>query len=241
MARRKVEDEGPPKDPSRVLFLALNMILLAFFILLVALSQPNKTKEAELAIELRKAFQSFGGAHLGLGSQLEERGVSRDKSAVESTTNVEAFLGELSHYYVDNDQAQVFSYRMSSEGLTIHLSEDFAFREGTDVLLARNERLFSALLDIIGRSTNDVRIEGHTDDRELRTERLHDNWELSAARAMAVYRYLTSSGQIPEERFIVAGYGSTRPRTTNLTEAGRSLNRRVTVTLVGELKPLGGG
>ena len=81
MPRVKNKSQGRVRDPPLVLFLALNMILLAFFILLVAFSQPNETKETELLIEVKKAFQTFGGAFLGLGEKLDVSGLSRDQHA----------------------------------------------------------------------------------------------------------------------------------------------------------------
>ena len=239
MAQRKPKQEEPEKDPSRVMFLSLNMILLAFFILLVALSQPDRTKEAELAIQVRKAFQSFGGAYLGLGRFLEQRGVSRDRNVLENTQLVEKFLGELTLFIEQNEQARELSYEITSEGLTIEIPDAFAFREGTDELLKVNEPLLHSMIDLIRRTTNPVRIEGHTDSRDVRTNRILDNWELSAARALAVYRYFIRTGEIPPSRFSVVGYGDTRPIASNLTEAGRARNRRVTITLVGRLRPVG--
>ncbi len=241
MAQRKPKPQAPQKDPSRVMFLSLNMILLAFFILLVALSQPDKEKEAELAIEVRKAFQSFGGAYLGLGSFLEERGVSREESALESTRLVERFLDELTRYIEENEEARELSYEISSEGLTIHFTEAFTFREGSAELAQRKPVLLDRLHGLILRTTNPVRIEGHTDNRDIRTTHVRDKWELSAARAMTIFRHFTASGELPPARFTVVGYGDTKPLATNLTESGRAQNRRVTVTLVGRLRRVGEG
>lgn len=230
---RKKQPEAPLKDTSRIMFLSLNMILLAFFILLVALSQTNETKEAEIAIQVRKAFQSFGGAYLGLGTKLEESGVSRDKNPLKATREVEQFIGELTRFVQENEEASELSYVISSEGLSVHLFESFAFKEGTAELIKVNRAILNSIHDLILRTTNPVRIEGHTDNRELRGGRYADSWELSAARAMAVYRYFQQSGEIPPGRFTTAGYGSTRPLLSNLTESGRGKNRRVTITLVG--------
>ena len=241
MAQRRERPEPPKKDPSRVMFLSLNMILLAFFILLVALSQPDRTREAELAIEVRKAFQSFGGAYLGLGRFLEQSGVSRERNPLESTREVERFLGELMLFIEQNEAANELSYEITGEGLTIHLTEGFAFREGSDELLEVNRGLLDRLYNLILRTNNPVRIEGHTDNRDIRTNRIQDQWELSAARAMSVFRYHPRTGELPPERFAVVGYGGTRPIATNLTAAGRAQNRRVTVTLVGRLRRAGEG
>ena len=101
---------------------------------------------------------------------------------------MERFLGELTRFIQENEEAQELSYQITSEGLTIHLSEAFTFVEGSDQLLQRNLAPMNSIHDLILRTTNPVRIEGHTDNRDLRTERIRDNWELSAARAMTVFR-----------------------------------------------------
>jgi chemotaxis protein MotB len=239
MPRRVKKPQAPERDPTRVLFLSLNMILLAFFILLVALSQPDRTKEAELAIEVRKAFQSFGGAYLGLGPFLEERGVNRERNPLESSQILEKFLGELTLFVQENEAKNALSYEIRAEGLTVHLSEDFAFADGSEQLLERSRPLLDSLFDLIARTRNPVRIEGHTDNRDIRTNRIMDKWELSAARAMSVFRYFTAGGELPAARFTVVGYGDTRPLASNLTEDGRARNRRVTVTLVGRVRRVG--
>lgn len=241
MARRRAgKEQGPQRDPTRALFLSLNMILLAFFILLVALSQPDEERQAEVALRVREAFQSFGGAYLSLGPRPEQRGVQRQEEALETSRTVEQFLGELSRFIERSDAENELSYEIRSEGLTIHISQDFAFRPGSAELREAAEPLLESLYGLVLRTTNRVRIEGHSDDQEIRTSRYTDAWELSAARAMTVFRLLTRTGELPQERFSVAGYGPTRPRATNLTEEGRAMNRRVSVTLVGELEPLQG-
>jgi len=71
-----------------------------------------------------------------------------------------------------------------------------------------------------------VRIEGHTDPRNIRTEQFRDNWDLSTARAYDVMRYLQSRMQVPEEYFSMAGYAYFHPlrRVENYDE-----NRRVEI------------
>lgn len=238
MARRPKKIEEQQGDLTRTLFLSLNLILLAFFILLVALSEPNKTKEAEILKQVQKAFRTFGGAYLNLGKFLEERGVSREKNPLEATEAVEEFLGELTRFIQDNEQARELSYQITSEGLTIHLSEKFTFGPGSDRLVRGSAVLLSTLLNLIERTANPVRIEGHTDNRELVNSKFRNHFELSAARAMAVFRFFMAGKKISPERFSVVGLGSQQSLSTNLLASGRARNRRVTVTLVGRLRRL---
>jgi OmpA-OmpF porin, OOP family len=75
-----------------------------------------------------------------------------------------------------------------------------------------------------------VRIEGHTDNVGSATY----NKDLSQRRARAVLRYLVERGGVPADRLESAGYGFERPVASNATAVGRSRNRRVEFTILGE-------
>jgi chemotaxis protein MotB len=76
-----------------------------------------------------------------------------------------------------------------------------------------------------------VWVEGHTDSvplNEAFRRRWPTNWELSAARAASVARYLEGQG-IASQRLTVAGHAASRPLADNDTEAGRAQNRRIEI------------
>ncbi len=83
-----------------------------------------------------------------------------------------------------------------------------------------------------------VRVEGHTDNTPPRRTRAiyPTNWELSAARALAVMRFLSEDGGIKKGWVFPAAYGEHRPVATNETAEGRELNRRVDIVI---LPPVG--
>ncbi len=70
-----------------------------------------------------------------------------------------------------------------------------------------------------------VRIEGHTDA----TGGSDYNMDLSYRRAITVMRALSEQYTIPGSRFEVKGFGENQPIASNDTDAGRALNRRVTL------------
>ncbi len=74
-----------------------------------------------------------------------------------------------------------------------------------------------------------IRIEGHTDS----TGSEQYNQMLSERRAMAVRDALVQRGVDPR-RIQVIGFGESKPIATNQTEAGRQLNRRVTIVIIPE-------
>jgi chemotaxis protein MotB len=57
------------------------------------------------------------------------------------------------------------------------------------------------------------------------------NWELSAARATRVVRYLDEECAVRRRQLTAAGYSDSRPVASNQTEEGRAANRRIEVTI----------
>jgi outer membrane protein OmpA-like peptidoglycan-associated protein len=97
------------------------------------------------------------------------------------------------------------------------------FEVGKAILLPESTVLLDQIADVI--QQNQVRkllIVGHTDS----TSNEDFNEKLSLSRAETVKRYLSSKG-VSEDSLSVQGYGKRKPKATNLTEAGRALNRRV--------------
>jgi chemotaxis protein MotB len=76
-----------------------------------------------------------------------------------------------------------------------------------------------------------IRVEGHTDNIPIVTDKFPSNWELSAVRASSVVRLLIENG-VGAARLIAAGYGEYRPVESNDAEEGRMRNRRVTITIL---------
>lgn len=71
-----------------------------------------------------------------------------------------------------------------------------------------------------------LRIDGHTDQIPIRNSLYPSNWELSAARSIAVVKYLISKG-IPQERLVAAAFGEHQPLIKNGTEKDLARNRRI--------------
>ncbi len=83
-------------------------------------------------------------------------------------------------------------------------------------------------------------VAGHTYSEPITTEtkkKFPTNWELSAARAIAVVKLLVSDGVAPNV-LSAAGYGPFDPVAPNTTSDGQSKNRRIEITLVPNVAPL---
>ncbi|MBS7540200.1 peptidoglycan -binding protein [Ancylobacter lacus] len=75
-----------------------------------------------------------------------------------------------------------------------------------------------------------LRVDGHTDNRPISTPQFPSNWELSAARAIAVVQYLVSRGVQPVH-LVAAGFGEYQPIDPADTDEARARNRRIELKL----------
>jgi chemotaxis protein MotB len=79
-----------------------------------------------------------------------------------------------------------------------------------------------------------INVEGFTDNVPIGPElrnRFPSNWELSAARATGVVRYLVAQGVNPNI-LSAQGFGDSRPAASNDTAQGRAKNRRVEIVIM---------
>jgi len=97
---------------------------------------------------------------------------------------------------------------------------------------AELDKIAAALLEVDRQIPQEIpwvmRVDGHTDVRPIGGGRT--NWDLSAARAIAVVQYLISKGISPQ-RLVAAGFGEFQPIDSGTTEEAYSRNRRIELKL----------
>jgi chemotaxis protein MotB len=116
------------------------------------------------------------------------------------------------------------------------LQSEVFFDTGQSVLKpegrAELDKIATVLLDLNGKIPQDInwvlRVDGHTDVRPIGGGRT--NWDLSAARAIAVVQYLIGKG-MPPQRLVAAGFGEFQPIDPGTTEEAYSRNRRIELKL----------
>lgn len=127
------------------------------------------------------------------------------------------------------------TYELTERGIVIHFTDRVLFDLGEAELRPEAEAVLGALAsEVIADWPNHIRVEGHTDDLPIATSRFPSNWELAAARAARVVRFLVSEGGLDPTRLSAAGYGEFRPIADNETSDGRARNRRVDIVLLGD-------
>lgn len=122
------------------------------------------------------------------------------------------------------------------DGGKVILQGEVLFSSGSDEvrpearqLLSDMARALAALLQ--AEPDQMILVGGHTDNVPIQTARFDSNWELSAARAVAVSRVLVAAG-LPAARVAATGFAEHHPRASNEDEGARRRNRRIEVLLV---------
>jgi chemotaxis protein MotB len=134
-------------------------------------------------------------------------------------------------------QSPEVSVGTDKEGIVIRLSGSYLFDSGRAELKPNSLGVLDAIASEIRPLANDVRVDGHTDSTPIESVRYPTNWELSAARALAVTRYFTETDSIRADRLMAAGFGEFRPLASNDTREGRAANRRVEIHLLSSKSP----
>ena len=127
-----------------------------------------------------------------------------------------------------------FSVRWDQSRLVLVLGERITFRVGEAELLVDFRPALSRIAQFIAHKEGyDVVVLGHTDNTPIHNARFPSNWELSAARAVDVAKFLLENGVRPE-RVTIQGYSEYRPLYANTTPENRQANRRVEIMLIKE-------
>jgi len=197
-------------------------LLVALFIMLYAMSAVNQEKFGALAQSVRREFQALPEHH---GWRIIGTGQIVDPLEAQAT-QLQQFLQE------QELQTQV-RVRHEERGMVISLlSDGTLFDLGSAELKPSARQVLDRVAQVLRAVPNPVLIEGHTDNLPIRTAQYPSNWELSAARAARVLRYLVQRGEIPAHRLIAVGYADTRPLVPNDSPANRAQNRRVDIAIL---------
>jgi chemotaxis protein MotB len=250
--RRKKPEEHANHERWLVSYADFITLLFAFFVVMFATSQTDKAKAQAVSDSVKEALEGksfnavikviLGGAvdKKGQGNK-QKNGPGGDKRVVKTTDQksqppvVELMpsLDVLTKQLDQEIKSGKLQISMVPRGLVISFTQAALFPSGEDVIAkdtyASIQKIAAAMLKI----PNPARMEGHTDAVPIHNSRFRSNWELSAARSIALLELLNSFG-VRRERMSIAGYADTDPVEDNDTEAGRAKNRRVDIVILNE-------
>ena len=132
--------------------------------------------------------------------------------------------------------AKLVTVRRENMWLEIEINTDILFPSGAAEFSPAAAPVLDKLAEVLKPFPNPIRVEGHTDDRPIKTAAFPSNWELSAARAASVVHEFTKAG-IDPLRLEIVGFGEFHPRQPNTSAEGRNANRRVAIMVLEEVTP----
>lgn len=144
--------------------------------------------------------------------------------------------GQISKIIEENNLSSSLQIVENERGFTIRILDDILFNSGSAELTGGSKGILSKLGVVLRGLSNDIRIEGHTDNVPVSGTLFPSNWHLSVARATNTGFYLMNTEKLPPERVSVAGYAEYQPIATNETIEGRALNRRVDIVILHSMK-----
>ena len=210
-----------------------------------AMSQVDLQKMAELAKSMHSAFDIEVKDGTSPKPSLSD-GILEGVSTVEMITPeapvvppanpsvLEEIKADLVEKAGDGQIDDKIKFKTNSRGWIISLAETSFFDSGEAGIKADSLEILDAIAASLLPLPYQIRIEGHTDNTPIHTDRFPSNWVLSTARATFVTDHFLTHFSFDPKRLSVAGYGEYRPVADNGTPEGRAENRRVDIVLLNE-------
>jgi chemotaxis protein MotB len=138
------------------------------------------------------------------------------------------FFGKLREALAGQRDVQIVGDRFVFQSEVLFPSGSAQLQPGGEKQLASVAQRLIEIGSRIPKNINWVlQVDGHTDDKPISNVIYPSNWELSAARAIAVVKFLHSEG-IPNDRLVAAGYGEYQPLSTIDTARNRRIELKLT-------------
>jgi len=207
----------------------------------------SKTNISGLEVEKRKLETE----KLQLTNQLDnvkdnvvqlKQDLHRKKTIIKTQKKVIAQVNETKKKIEHSLKKQIASQEIKLEEMEGKLKLTFVdkilFNSGSATINIKGKDALLQIAESLRNQTqnyNTIRVEGHTDNIPIAEGPIKkifpSNWELSAARAISVVRFLALEGGIDPIRLCISAYSYYRPVDTNDTPEGRMQNRRIEIIL----------
>lgn len=261
MAKKKEKAEIKT-DGWKDTFSDLMNLLLCFFVLLFSMSTVDEVKYAELVASLSNSFSIFNGGaqaigkgtlvssgatqlnnldeyYSDMGKKAEEEEDAEDPTAEQQAKQrqqMEELYGEMTeqteskHLEDDLDVTIDDGYQY----VMLSLSGSVLFDSGSAEIRKEAQPILSRVGDILKKyENNQIKIEGHTDNRPIKTSEYPSNLWLSTARATKVLEFFHEKKKLSLKHLEASGMGDVHPVASNKSASGRAKNRRVEIKIYG--------
>jgi chemotaxis protein MotB len=245
--RRDHEEEHENEERWLLTYADMITLLMVLFIVLFSIGQLDLKKFAELKSGLSEGFGSpAAAASIGGGPSVLDGGKTpidgvdaiatlkeQAQAAATEKSQLNQAQAEIQHALDDKGLGNKVTFRLEDRGLVLQIvSDDVLFDLGKAELRPEGRELLDGLVPALQEVSNQLAVEGHTDDQPIRGGPFATNWELSTARATTVLRYLVEQRGVASQRIAAAGYADTHPIVANDSPVDQARNRRVEIVIL---------
>ncbi|NCC80698.1 MAG: flagellar motor protein MotB [Clostridia bacterium] len=246
MARKKKVVQNPPGAPLwMTTYGDMITLVLCFFILLFAYSSTDTVKWKMVVSSLKGSIGVLDGGETLNQTDLLNQGTDPDSISDSILTAVDAAEAEKQDIQELQEIVQQLREELSEEisrgeiivqlnerGVLVRLQDTLLFDSGRAVLRPEARTALNEVANTLRGIDRYYRIEGHTDDVPTDPRTYATNWELSAARATNVLRYLVENGGMDPFRMSGGVFGEYYPLVANIDRESRQKNRRVDIIVL---------
>jgi len=193
-------------------------LILVVFVLMYSVSKLDENKFAEALSSFQTKRMRIESVNVRL-SKAEMKMLERVRELVKDNVDAESLA---------RSDTRTILHRLPTSDLFAP-GEAF-FNEGAEDLI------ISTIKEDMQEGVRQVLVDGHTDNVPMQSAKFPSNWELSAARASKVARFIIEKMRFPPAQMVVTGYGEFRPLKANTDDDARAANRRVEIKILKALE-----
>lgn len=240
-AKKHKQEEHENHERWLVSYADFITLLFAFFTVLYATSQQDLEKEKKFEESFRQQMTGIiGSAGNPDGSEFDSQMANDNviSSPFPGRRSAPSEIQEHVQNRLDKEmtkaeyQEVVEAVHHDAYGVRIQLAANAIFPSASADLKEGAISALEKIGEILRASNRKLIIEGHTDNEPIQSSRYPSNWELSAARATKIARFLTQRLQIDPVRIVPIAYASNKPLVPNTSAENRARNRRIEIMIV---------
>ena len=179
------------------------------------------------AENLEKSLESLREKDLTI-KNLRDAVTRRDSVNLALVQSLKGVLGNLDDQDVD--------VKVEKGVVFINISDKMLFSSGSYTISKNAKSVLEKVAKVVKNKPDfEFMVEGHTDNVNIKTGCIRDNWDLSVMRATEIVRVLQKDFGIAPERMTAAGRSYYVPLASNGDANGRALNRRTRIVVLPKL------
>jgi chemotaxis protein MotB len=157
------------------------------------------------------------------------------QAAVKEAKNLKEIEKKVTEALIKAKLQDQVKFTINQRGLIITVvTNEVVFDGNRADLQPGGAKILDAIAPSLAKLPNNVEVDGHTNQLAARTTYYPSGWELSAARASTVVRYLTAHG-LAKDRMSAVGFSDTKPLIDPKDPKSVTMNRRVDVVVLTRL------